>query len=393
MRCSNPQRGSSLILIIGVIAALAVMASTLVVLVANVQSNTSRDRSRAKSFNVAEGGVDAAQNVLVQNWPTSKTGPPVFNEASFRTQMFPDTVEFPNPSTGAPDFIDVNIYDDEVPNSKVDTGNGIMVIESTARVGRSAARVQAQVQRIPFDLPIMQGVALYADGAVNLNGTGNQNQGFASPFDVMPPATEAIVYAQGGLNKSNNVNFPTSAVNWTQNPAVTANDIFPDILRDQLIRLAERNGNRIDASEANKAFWLKAFTKFPHVVAIKSGDLTVTAADIPINNNPKWPPVAAGNDKWIFGPGPEEPLPGIIIVENGNLSFDGGAFFFGILYSSFGFVDTGTTEIHGMVIAKGIATLSGSRNVVYDPNVLTNLNLIVPANVRLVPNTWKELTP
>ena len=46
-----------------------------------------------------------------------------------------------------------------------------------------------------------------------------------------------------------------------------------------------------------------------------------------------------------------------------------------------------------MVIAKGIATLSGSRNVVYDPNVVANLNLIIPANVRLVPNTWKELTP
>ena len=69
------------------------------------------------------------------------------------------------------------------------------------------------------------------------------------------------------------------------------------------------------------------------------------------------------------------------------------AFFFGILYSSFGFVDTGTTEIHGMVIAKGIATLSGSRNVVYDPNVLANLNLIVPANVRMMPNTWRELQP
>jgi len=303
----------------------------------------------------------------------------------FRDQMFPDMAEFPNPPSGAGGFINVQIYDDEEPTSTVDTGNGIMVIESTARVGKSAARVQAQVQRIPFDLPIREGVALYADGAVNLDGNGS------TPFDVMLPATEATVYAQGGINKTNNVNFPTSEVDWTQDAEVTANDIFPDALRDQLIRLAEKYGNRIDESEATPAFWLKAFTEFPHVVAIKSGNLKVTA--IPNSNNPKWPPIDAGNDKWIFGPGPEEPLPGIIIVENGNLSFDGGAFFFGVLYSSFGFVDTGTTEIRGMVIAKGIATLSGSRNVVYDPNVVANLNLIIPANVRLVPNTWKELTP
>src|SRR5665648_1187663 len=109
MRCSNPQRGSSLILIIGVIAALAVMATTLVVLVANVQSNTARDRSRAKAFNVAEGGVDAAQNVLVQTWPTSETGPAVFDEVWFRDQMFPDMAEFPNPPTGAGGFINVQI--------------------------------------------------------------------------------------------------------------------------------------------------------------------------------------------------------------------------------------------------------------------------------------------
>lgn len=384
MRCSNPQRGSSLILIIGVIAALAVMATTLVVLVANVQSNTARDRSRAKAFYVAEAGIDVAQNMLVQNWPTSDAMAQNFDTTAFRSQMFPDTGEFPNPAAGA--FIVVTIRDDQT-NYRYDDGNGIMVIDSTARVGRSAARVQAQVQRIPFDLPIREGIALYADGAVNLNGNGS------TPFDVMLPATEATVYAQGGINKTNNVNFPTSEVGWTQDPEVTANDIFPDALRDQLIRLAEKYGNRIDASQANQAFWLKAFTEFPHVVAIKSGDLKVTAADIPNSNNPKWPPIAAGNDKWIFGPGPEEPLPGIIIVENGNLSFDGGAFFFGVLYSSFGFVDTGTTEIHGMVIAKGIATLSGSRNVVYDPNVVANLNLIIPANVRLVPNTWKELTP
>lgn len=386
MHSSNLQRGSSLILIIGVIAALAVMAASLVVLVANVQSNTARDRSRAKAFYVAEAGIDVAQNMLVQNWPTSDAMAQNFDTTAFRSQMFPDTGEFPNPAAGA--FIVVTIRDDQT-NYRYDDGNGIMVIDSTARVGRSAARVQAQVQRIPFDLPIREGVALYADGAVNLNGNGS------TPFDVMLPATGATVYAQGGINKTNNVNFPTSEVGWTQDPEVTANDIFPDALRDQLIRLAEKYGNRIDYRDATKAFWLKAFTQFPHVVAIKSGDLTVGPDAIPISKDPDpvWSPVAAGNDKWIFGRGPEEPLPGIIIVENGNLSFDGGAFFFGVLYSSFGFVDTGTTEIHGMVIAKGIATLSGSRNVVYDPDVVANLNLIIPANVRLVPNTWKELTP
>ena len=355
MRSSNLQRGSSLILIIGVIAALAVMAATLVVLVANVQSNTSRDRSRAKAFNVAEAGIDVAQNMLVQNWPTSNATAQDFDTAAFREQMFSDTGEFPDPAAG--EFITVTIRDD-LKSQRYDDGNGIMVVDSTARVGKSAARVQVQVQRIPFELPIRKGVALYADGAVNLNGTGADKKGYASPFDAEPPP--ATVYGQGGLTMNGNVDFPTERVGFETDLSVTANDIFPDLLRDQLISLAEKYGNRIDASQANSAFWLKAFTEFPHVVAIKSGDLKVTAADIPNSPNPKWPPIDAGNDKWIFGPGPEPvPLPGIIIVENGNLTFDGGAFFFGILYSSFGFVDTGTTEIHGMVVAKGIATLAG----------------------------------
>jgi len=391
MRSPRSQRGASLILIIGVIAALAIMASALVVLVANVQGNTARDRGRVKAFNVAEGGIDAAQNMLWQQWPTSTSTVQDFDTDAFRGLF--DTTEFPDPAVGQ-SFVDVQIRDDVDGNAKYDaTRNGILVIDSTARVGRSAGRVQVQVQRIPFDLRIRDGVALYSDGLLTLNGVGSSVSGFISPFDVMPPATGAMVYGQGGLDKSQNVNFPTDTVKFLTDPSVTANDIFPDAIRDELIRLADKNGNRIDASQADKNFWLKAFTKYPHVVAIKSGSLTVTSADIPMSNNPQWPPPAAGTDKWIFGPGPDEPLPGIIIVENGDLTFNGNAFFFGILYSMHGFVDTGTTEVHGMVITKGPATLKGSRNIVYDPNVLANLSKIVPISVRLVPNTWKELRP
>ena len=63
------QQGATLVLIIGVIAALAILAAAMVALTANVQHNTATHRTQSKAFNVAEAGLDAGQAALWVNWP------------------------------------------------------------------------------------------------------------------------------------------------------------------------------------------------------------------------------------------------------------------------------------------------------------------------------------
>src|SRR5665647_2449148 len=85
------QRGSSLILLIGVIAALALLVSALVVLTSNVMHNTARHRAQARTFNVAEAALDAAQAAAWVNWPLVDTPVPAL-PGDFEAQ-------FPAPGT------------------------------------------------------------------------------------------------------------------------------------------------------------------------------------------------------------------------------------------------------------------------------------------------------
>jgi len=377
------KRGSALVLVLTVVVTLAIVAAALTALVVNVQGNTARDRGRTKAFNVAEAGLDAAQQMLLGLWPTSAETVPAFSAANFRNQF--DLGEFPNSSNGH-DFITIEISDDLDPSIPYDNGNGILVIDSTAHVGKYSAHVQAQVQRIPQDFHIREGVAYYGQGWLTLNGTGTD-----LPFDTNPPGTMATVYAQGGYENNGNVQFPTSTI--TVNPpgheSVTLNDIFPTALLDELVQLADKYGNRVAAGDVNKALWLKAFTQYPHVVAVTGGALRITDSDVPTTD---WPPEEASGAKWMFGPGPNDPLPGILIVEDATVEFAGNEVFWGLIYVKNGFVDAGTTEIHGAVVTEGTGTISGTRNIIYDSNVSANLDKLIPSSVRLIPGTWKELS-
>jgi type II secretory pathway pseudopilin PulG len=386
MGSSSRQHGSALILVVAVVTTLAILATTLTAVVINVQGNTARDRGRTKAFNVAEAGLDSAQDMLLGLWPTSPETVPTFSSSNFRSQF--SLAEFPKPATG--DFITIRVRDDLDSSQQYDNGNGILVIDSTARVGKSSAHVQVQVQRIPEDFHFRPGVVYYGDGWLTLDGKGSD-----IPFDSNPPGTMATVYAKAspspGYTSNGAVQFPTGTI--TVNPPgyeeVTMNDIFPSTLRDELIKLADKYGNRVTAADVNQALWLKAFTEYPHVVAITGGGtLKITDADVPSTG---WPPAEAGGARWMFGPGPNEPLPGILIVEDATVEFAGNEVFWGLIYVKNGFVDAGTTEIHGMVVTEGTGTVSGTRSIIYDPNVVANLDKLIPSSVRIIPNTWKEL--
>ena len=111
MRRASSQTGAGLVMVIGIVAALAILASSLVILVINAQSNTLTDRNRSKSFNVAEAAVERAMYDLSRGWPT--TSAVAFEADTFQDSFQPggDTTDFPDPVSGKGPFVQVVYFD------------------------------------------------------------------------------------------------------------------------------------------------------------------------------------------------------------------------------------------------------------------------------------------
>ena len=363
------QRGSSLILIMGVIATLAILAAAIVMLTVNMQGATATDRTQSKAFNIAEAGLDAGQSALWVNWPT--TTAPTVDAATFRAQF--STSEFPNPKSGS--FIDVQFYDDDGNLSNPGTRtqydydenqNGRMWIESTAATGKRAAKVMALVNKVDYQLQIMPGVALATAGTLTVKGTGNQ-----AVVGYDPPATAASVY--DGTFDPNGQAYMQDGT--TRNDNTTADyinqNIFPTEVLGNLIQAA---GAKHYATQAQIPD--SAWSTDPRIIVIDGGG--VNAKDIPNTD---------GSTVWT------EDHPGILIVLNGDMDDTGQKkTIYGIVYLATGLLLRGNAEIHGMVVAMGSADCRGTRAVCYNGNVINNLNKPTTLSVTVVPNTWRELS-
>jgi type II secretory pathway pseudopilin PulG len=188
--------GSTLIMMLGVIAVLAILAATLVVVTSNMQANTKVDRDRAKAFNVAEAGLDAALYSLAGVWPDSSGIVPAVDPTQFRAEF--NTTEYPNPTSGQ--FIAVSFYDDVDPVNKQITydsnDNGIMWIESQAGVGAKKARIRTQVERQSIGVSTLApGVAVYSGGDATMTGSS----AVLGPMVNGQPS--ATFYVNGNLNR------------------------------------------------------------------------------------------------------------------------------------------------------------------------------------------------
>ena len=149
LRCATGREregGAGLVLIVGVIAALAISAATLVALTFNVQGNTSDTRQHVKSFTVCEAGLDAGMAMLSSSWPKTSTSIPTFNTTAFRSRF--GLSDFANPSTGQ--FIIVDWYDDQDPvdtTIRYDRGGRDSQTPRTASCGWSPRPRSATVLR------------------------------------------------------------------------------------------------------------------------------------------------------------------------------------------------------------------------------------------------------
>jgi hypothetical protein len=367
LHCSgvDRERGSSLILIIGVVAALAVLAAALVILTMNVLHNTARHTTQARTFNIAEAALDAGQAAAWVNWPSEDTTPTLPGDFAAKFPGSSLTVTYydddnsgdPSPEMVMDDHGDVN-------------GNSLMWIVAEADSGGRKAKVMALVEKITYTVTLKEGVALYTDSNGIFKGTGNQ-----PVMGVDPPSTSAVAYVRGTINQ----NGQSDISNITMNPdtTTTMSTVFPDEILAALIEKSKGDGKYFtNAAAIPSNIWATD----PRVVVVENGD-------VDLKHIPNTDTDANGADSiWSAN------HPGILIVLNGNVECSGQKkTLYGIVYILGGVLLTGNAEIHGMVVAKGVVDLRGTRAVNYNQDVISNLNKPVIQSVRIRPGTWREL--
>jgi hypothetical protein len=372
------ERGAGLVLIIGVVAALAISAAALVLFIGNVQGNTSDTRQHVKSFTVCEAGLDVGMALLSDEWPMSSTSVPDFDEPAFQARF--DASQFPPPRHG--DFISVTWYDNQDPiDTSVDydaNDDGIMWMVSQAGVGTRSTRVITQVQRSYFKMALPHGIPLWAGGELYSNGGGNNPK---IKIEVPPPADSGITTTihVGGTIEETDVSADGIAQK-TGDEITPLDQIFPQTLVDSLRTTAQRNGRYFtslaaaEASPVNETW--SPIGGLSGLVVIEPD--VVTELKVQGNTNLN-----------------SEQEPGIFLILGGStLSWGGTAQYFGVIYCE-GPMNTshGTGDIHGMVIANTDEDMRGTPNILYNDNCIANLDERFPSMARRVRNTWREVQP
>ena len=377
------QRGAGLILIIGVVAALAISAAALVGLVVNVQHGTADTRTHVKSFTVAEGGLDAGMALLTSKWPKSSGSTATFDATTFRGQFRPS--EFPSPPSGP--FINVTWYDNQAtidkritwdqggPTSNT-TPDGRLWLVSQANVGSRATRLVSLVEIKWLEMSLPRGMPLWAGGDLLSNGLGNNPK---IQIEVPPPAgTQTTVQVAGTIWEPGVTVGGISQL--TGSNVSPLEDVFPQALVDSLRLTAEANGRYFTSLSMAEASPVDAIWS-------PTGGLSgLTVIDPPPGSDVK----ITGN--VVLN---SEAVPGILLLLGGSeLQWGGTERFYGVIYSKGG-MDTsaGTADIHGMVITAGTEGMKGTPNILYNDKCIVNLDLSFPSLVRRVQNTWREVPP
>ena len=423
MERRSDQRGAALVMVIGVIATLAVLAGTLVFVIGNAQSNTSRDRSKTKAFNVAEAAADIALYKVGTNWPLTA------DVALTSTEKSAFLARFPSSEYGSAD-VSITYFDnydtngdgsitraDGWPrdgNGSARPGDGLIYIEAQATVGGQKARIQCLATRVFKDTRFPRGIAAVADGDIVCNsskpaiGSDPANGGY-----MAADQTSLTIVAGGAINNSN----PKATV---YDPALFPPPPAPNVLTNQgagqvdtvldpdivqfFIKTAKVNGKFYSdiASEQSKTGIDKA-KPLPDKNAVEPYEgivvIETTSAKIELNGNGDYngdgvSPHKSPGVLMVIGPEtmyPDDPSkagqrsPGIDLGGNGK--------YYGVLYTDGSMGGNGTITIVGMALAKGTIDLKGNRRIEYNDSVVANLSRSVQISAQIVPNTWRQIQP
>ena len=389
MKTSNRDSGSALILIIGVIAALAILAAMTVTLLGNVMANTSRDRAQKTSFSVSEAAIDAAIAQLSDAWPTA--------DATFDStylQPYLDGLSAAGYATPPPPVVHFN--DDSGAGGSLGTdawdknGDLRIWVEAAATTGKRTSRVRVLVERVMVNLGLLDNVAVWTPGWFN-SQSGTSLASDAVSFEILGPgATRAIVEYNTLASDSKPLDLSTV---WPISPATDANLLISPELLGYFRAEAERVKT---AGEAKLYTSLPNGTNFTGLVYLDSG----AASDSRQLSSQNVNLFSGGGAAVLNGDGVgSNAKPGVLIVDATELQLVGNGDYYGLIYCSGAIRIPSGLHIHGMVLAGAInvpagtnaVTLLGSQSVIYNNNVRANLDNQYSISVHMVANTWREL--
>lgn len=402
------QRGATLLIVIGIAGALAVMAATLIFVVGNMMANTADSRMREKAATVGEAAMDGQMYALALAWPraATPTPAPTLNADLIRSQ-FP-TDEFPN-TTG--DFVSAVYYDDADTNGdgKIDVndahwdsnGNRFMFVEAQGKVGDRETRFQAKVERTFVDTTFPHGIAVYDGGGMDTNGGGNN-----------PKIT---IYNSGGWDVSGYVNgVPSdpevfqSTINAVYPNIPELHELLPDATIRQIIAMAQgmaggsNSGTQYyDCTSSNPngpdEVPTNAEMQGVCVMRVPDGTTVQIGGGVNMAQGPHAVPQASDEPGILIILGPEPVPPAAADTNTGPLiriDMANNDRFYGVFITDgqLNFAH-GTPAFFGMAVFKSYMDMRGTADIKYDDSAISKLMDKWTLSVRLVPNTWREIRP
>ncbi len=381
------QSGSSLILFMGIAAALGILAVVMVALLGNTMHNTSREQTRTKAFDVAEAALDVTMQRMAVTWPgtTDYTWPSpdqdVF-EGRFVSQ------EFPRPTSGR--FVNVWVFDNvddaaaapgwEATAPARDANNdGLVYVDAQAYVGTVGARIRAKVQMVSYELNLARGFAVWSGGTITASGRGNDPNITAEDF--APGAYSCVAYA--GLGFIDAQSLCAGYVvqqDGRNNPSECP---ITQATVDQLIEIAKLQGRYYSKDTATpvQSLALNNYEPPPGLVILDCRGLSGMSVKI----KPGTYNMTTDQD-WSN--------PGALLVLGADLEFGGTVKFCGLVYVDGG-VDSGlhgTPIIYGMLVATGPIYLNGTAEIHYVDEALQRLDNRWQTSTRRS-GGWRELQP
>lgn len=419
------QRGSSLVLLLGIMAVLAILASSLIVVLANAQRNTARERSQSKSFHVAEAALDGAMANISQNWPSATPVP--FPTAAFQNEFkstpSPSSTSTPQPENPGPtgaDVPDVSVtyFDDSDTNhdGKINAqdanfdanGNEMLYIVAQAGVLKRASRVQCLVHRSDFEPQIPLATVLWTGGDLLNNSAGGGTLEKVSVLDLGPLSNGTVAADVGGkiipredydaglINLTSvNTQF-TDGPPYHDNPRRSLEDVYPSSDRDAAVHFAKLVGRYFDENNAGPdGSPLQAALNSPPSVYGGPGlaGLTVVHES---TAGAETLQLGSVTDPRIPRTLNSEAAPGLLLLSGVNLEIGGSQSYWGLICVESGAMkfSHGTPAIYGALFSTSTVEFRGTPNIYYKYWVLAGIaGRSWPSAVTMVPNTWRELQP
>jgi hypothetical protein len=422
VRRVREEDGVALIMVIGVVAALAVMASTLVLLTVNAAGNTGRDRARAQAFNVAEGLADYTLGQLGSSWPTTApTTSPAIGTAPFVAQFSEAETAGQFTISGT----SVTLFDDvPVPSSSpsiINRSNGVpfdsnhndkLWIETQAAVNGEKARIQVEVQRSMLTTLMPHGIAVATNSNINDPNSGSNNGSYAinwdPPYGASGSQTSLSLLAGGSHIEAGSTYDPTifgpppplpapQVPAGVQTGRANAADtvVTPAILQS-IIASAKMTNKWYSDITSEQSAGAQPITALNSDAALSGVVVVETTGGYKITSNVDINSVEKPGVLLVIGPHTMYPTDSSKVGTSTGLDMAGSAIYYGLVYTDGtapapGVKFTGTMAVSGMVVSQQDVYLNGSRCVAYNDNVITNLNSVIPVMAQVVPNTWRQI--